>query len=221
MDWRFWGPLLVSIATLFVAIWSGLLQQRALAAMSIRNRKQVTVKQLTGPYVAMVVLLVLAWLPYFWLPIYVAQEPLLTGWGTSTGDAVGGTCQGTVNGPRLRSYADKYSVILVCGLSSSRVDRVTDAFATVSPPFTIENRFIPIQSPLGALTMRAIQSVVDPALLASGGPVEAHAPLWYEVAIVPKNTDLSRVQSLADVERVGGQHFPDEYRGAFTTIRVK
>lgn len=143
----------------------------------------------------------------------IEPEDIIQGWSGGSLDV----CGAEVNGERIASLARTHDAILMCGLRRPDVDRVTDSSGvSISQRFSIEPKFsitMPISSAMDA-EMTSIAAKLPRPDVPVGTPLRLGVQLWYEIALVPKQLDLSVIRSLADVERFGGLRFPEQGRGS-------
>jgi hypothetical protein len=134
----------------------------------------------------------------FWT-IYHRNEqqmaPRTIEWGvltnTATHKAAG--CEVQVDTSAIASLADKYYVVLVCGVTDAAVDPLQDTRIAVSAPFTISGG---IQ---GIADMFQNQELLQIA--------QQHANIWQKVILVPQGLDVTEIKRLSDVPKLGGKLF--------------
>lgn len=108
------------------------------------------------------------------------EAEVLRGW-----ERVQNICVGHIDSSRLVSYKRGYKMYLVCGVSDSAVDRITDTRIHISPPFTITG---------GTQT---ITSEIDSARYAM---FDRYGQWWFQVVILREDLDMNRIKSIRDVE---------------------
>lgn len=107
-----------------------------------------------------------------------------TVWGIA-GDA---GCTGTVATSRLQNFSAEYEMAMICVLVDPSVDKLKSTMIAKTSLFVIADTdmFAPFS---GEVAVRA------------KGPVNA----YHALAILPKNTDMEKITSLADVQKYKGR----------------
>lgn len=136
MDYKFWIPLLVNVVGLFLMYRQMQLHAQAFPQAN-RNLGPWPVLAPYWPMLVMGIVMVGAWLPYFFRPssdggTSPIAQPILVGWGTP-----GPVCGATLNATPLMAYHDKYNVAVACGLNDPTRDKFEDPRITISSTFTI------------------------------------------------------------------------------------
>jgi len=183
------------IATFWDLLWRLVTANAAAGPMNIsRARAWFTSVLLLGS----LVLSVLGFLSIYensqegMFPHTLAWGPLSDKDGNITGCAV------ATDTTPIKSWADKYWVVLVSGISDASVDQVEDTRIAISNPFNITGG-----------TQEIVDNFKDPKLLAAFRNTPAHnVSQWQRVIVVRKGTDLDEIKRLSDVPRFGGKLFP-------------
>ena len=128
-------------------------------------------------------------------------------------------CHAAISGARLATFAERFSAVLICGITRPNTDRLTDTSITVSNPFSIEPVFV-IGVPSSPSMKGVLARFPRPVNIPRGARLSMQLVTWYEIALVPKGLDLVAVHSLADIERVGGKRFPEEGRTLVAPIEM-
>ena len=121
-----------------------------------------------------------------------ASVPRIVQWGVGNKH-----CTVVADTSPIMNLADKYSIVLACGVVDPTVDLVEDKRILLSGPFNIYGN---------AQAMSAGSNPEFDTYMESfkpGSPVS----MWQKVFIVLKGTDLSKVHELSDVPRLGGKLF--------------
>lgn len=119
-------------------------------------------------------------------------------------------CNALVDVAQLISYKDKYSVVLVCGLPDSTIDRLEDTRITVTKPFSIRlGDPVVMSAPYSESMLIEMKARFDQQLrglsLKKGETVTFLFSKWSEIVLVPTGTNMSAIQRLSDIPRVGGK----------------
>lgn len=135
------------------------------------------------------------------------QVQVIVGIGTP-----GQLCSAVVNGVGLMEYAEKYNLVVVCGIADSAVDKYEDTRITVSTARTLSPPFqnnIEVSTPYSEKMGKAVKEIKDNILKNIPAPgrskLEVTVPVWYEVAVVPKGVSPTEVTRLSDVHKYGGK----------------
>lgn len=129
---------------------------------------------------------------------------------TAWGNADIGACRESVNGAALTEYAEKYDVVIICGVVDSRVDKFSDHAISVSSSYSIHDSIIEILFDTSDSMKAAAKKLTDEQLKGlpqppkKGTAVGITIPIWYEVTVMPKGSDLTNIKQLSDVPRYGG-----------------
>jgi len=113
----------------------------------------------------------------------------------ASGKVIG--CQVVVDTSLIISLADKYDVVLVCGIPDPSIDELEDSRIAVGRPFNIS----------GGLQHMA-DVFTNPELVSAVSSAGSNLSVWQRVVVVPKGTDLSEIKRLSDVPRFGGKLYP-------------
>jgi hypothetical protein len=140
----------------------------------------------------------------------VPGNPVLLGWGGPTP-----FCNAQVNGLRLVELRDKYAVAVVCGLPQDGVDRFEDKKITVSSLYTISAEPILSHTAYSVEMAQHVKGETEKFLKLNGmsempAGMTVNIPQWYEVVVLPKQTDISDIYRLSDVTRYGGKILSQE-----------
>lgn len=153
-------------------------------------------------------------------PTQSDADDLIQEWSGGTLDL----CQITVNGSsRLKQYRGEFNAVMLCGLRVPRRDRLNDEAVSVSTVQSIDERFqlfAPVSEPMKAL-IESVEANTPRPNVPTGTKLAISIGLWYEVALLPKSSDLRLLRTLSDVERLGGRLFTDEGRGTVIQKAVK
>ena len=184
------------IATFFDLIWK-LISAKGISGPIAISRARVW-------FTALLVLgsLILS-IAGFWTMYTKNQQqmiPRTMQWGAvpdASGHSVGG-CEVITDTSLIVSFADKYYVVLVCGITDPSVDQLEDTRIAVSKPFNI----------LGG-PQQIVNRFVNPDLIAQiKAAGSASVGVWQRVVLIPKEADPTKIQRLSDVPRFGGKLFP-------------
>ncbi len=181
------------------------------------------------PYMVISVILVVlmtggfGW--YVWPTPQTSQSPpienmrgphALIGWGADEQ-----TCNGTVDGKQLAQYADQYDVVILTGIDRVGVDPFTDQGITVSAKYALYPDDISIvtriSDPMRAVITSAFSSAPKPT---TETQVEITFSIWYQLVLLPKMAETSRVKSLADLAVIRGKILNNEKRHMLITVRA-
>jgi hypothetical protein len=211
MDYKFWIPLCVSLASLYFSH-----RQIQLQMTAIQDRRKLvkpTGLKLYWPMLTMAALVALAWLPYVvakpdpFAHVNVTT-PVLQGWGG--GDPR--QCNATVNTASLMPYANSHRFVLVCGVGSTMVDRYEDTRIIVSPAFKILTGTIPVSIPYSEAFIETMRVELGRAGIPLRSQEEMDASqagpavgVWHDVVIIPNSVDPSDIRRISDVTRLGGK----------------
>jgi hypothetical protein len=127
---------------------------------------------------------------------------VLPGWGGDLTD-----CWGTVDTSRLVGFKNRYRIVLLCGITNSRVDPFEDDQIAISEPFTITGQQTTIETSNGNL-----QKEVDKILPGTG------SSLWHGIALLPSSVQISELKRPSDLERRGGIFVTDPKVGGFPQV---
>jgi hypothetical protein len=105
-----------------------------------------------------------------------------------------------VTQPLRSSFRKDYNVVLVCGVSDPSVDALEDERITFSSPFNISGQTVRIAAPFST----AMRNMLSP-------PRGQIVSFWFEVIVIPKNADRSRLKRLSDVPKHGGKIIRQQY----------
>jgi hypothetical protein len=122
------------------------------------------------------------------------------------------TCNATINGSALTPYQNDYRVSVICAINDPTLDRSENRLLAISKPFAIQEGRIAISTPYSKEMMDHILLHLTTAEtgIPKGTVAEEIFPLWYQVALLPKNgCDGSDVHRLSDVPRCGGMLLPE------------
>lgn len=125
--------------------------------------------------------------------------PLIQGWGVTTPFQ----CIATVTASMLMPWREKYDFVVVCGYNDPTQDMVETTQIGVSPRFTIRPDSISVKFPVSRdmLEAREKKKKASPKGLSA---------IWYQVALLPKGTDVSNIKHLSDIPRYGGVFTSDD-----------
>jgi hypothetical protein len=150
-----------------------------------------------------------------------ALPQIITQWG---GDQQG--CNAQIDASRLGSFKSKYRVILICGISDSKIDSQEDTRIAVSSPFNIISApsSLVIYTPLGPMS-DAIKSAPQTQAIQNGQNgqpnqqvIAQQITMWHSVALIPVDGDVSEIKRVSDVERHGGRIIAEPPAGGFGNL---
>jgi hypothetical protein len=142
---------------------------------------------------------------------------IIRAWGADPREG----CSSSVAGQLLEEYADQYDVIIACGIESASIDQFADTAITVSSKYTIRPSDIPIETPVSDSMKKAVLAKIGQIPRVSNTNVNVQIRVWYQVAVIPKNLDLTRVQRLSDVSAQGGRVLVKEGRAVIVNIPLR
>ena len=143
------------------------------------------------PVFAMMLTVVVCWIPYF-IPPSVRAVPRTLQWGKTEKN-----CYVTADTSPIVQSSDKYSIVLACGIVDPTIDILEDKRIILSGPFGISGA---AQAMAAAFTPE-FQKYMDS--FGAGAPIS----LWQALFLIPKGTDLTRIHELSDVPSFGGKLF--------------
>jgi hypothetical protein len=143
-------------------------------------------------------------------------RPVMKKWGGTTS-----TCTAMIDGELLMKYSEKYDAAIACGFSVPSVDRLKDTGITVTPPFAIRPRDIPVETNVSTAMINAYK-VVEPRfpIVDINGVKNREVHLWYEVFLLPKNLGIEQIHKLGDVQKVGGMLLTNEAKGVDLMLKI-
>jgi len=144
------------------------------------------------------------------------QQPptqrIIQGWGALDPS----TCRANLSMEPLRPFAEKYDVVLICGLTDPKVDKFEDQRISSSPAYTIHPGTVDILFPSSAAMLDAVQKIKAetvknlPTPPKKGVVLAIPVPMWYEVVLIVKGTNLGEIRKLSDIPRYGGKILSQE-----------
>lgn len=99
-------------------------------------------------------------------------------------------CNVTVDTGKLKNKAKEYDLLLVCGIADDRVDFMRDKAVNISTPRSITIPQVRIESQLTTQQWSERFS--------------KQSTWWFQMALIPKNTDPASYANLEEIEKVGG-----------------
>jgi len=122
-------------------------------------------------------------------------------------------CVADIDTSKLGSFEGGFNIALLCGLTRTNVDRVTDRAISKSPALTIDSqRPLHIEAPLGREYLNVLISIVkstpdgfEATPLPPGISPVLSMSIWHELVLLPKGITTESILSLSDVDRVGGR----------------
>jgi hypothetical protein len=128
-------------------------------------------------------------------------------WGTQPPTT---QCTAAINGSQLMQWKEEYHVVLVCGFGDPTKDRLEDARITISRPFTVSDGAISISAPYSSAMIDGLRETAAPVFKATPKANAVEIYLWFRIALIRKDSDLSNIHRLSDVARNGGQLIDQE-----------
>jgi hypothetical protein len=138
--------------------------------------------------------------------IFTHQIQVITGIGTT-----GLVCNAEINGLGVVEYAEKYNLVVVCGISDPTADKYEDSRITVSsartisPPFQSMDVATPYSENMGEAVKKIKENVLKNVSEPQRSKLEVTVPVWYEVAVLPKGISPAAVTRLSDIHKYGGK----------------
>jgi hypothetical protein len=142
-----------------------------------------------------------------YVPTPIAKPRIIVGWGPP-----GPNCGFVIDAAPLVIFADKNNVAMVCGMSDATRDKYEDERITVSSPFTIQPQMLSISAPYSALMADAVNKARENTPTPTRDKSNVAVPIWYEVVVIPKGTNLSDIHKLSDIPRYGGEILSQDAR---------
>jgi hypothetical protein len=142
----------------------------------------------------------------FMTTIVAHQVQVITGIGTT-----GQVCSAEINGLGLVEYAEKYNLVVVCGIADPTADKYEDSRITVStartisPPFQSVDVATPYSENMGGAVKKIRENVLKSVSEPQRSKLEVTVPVWYEVAVLPKGVSPTGVTRLSDIHKYGGK----------------
>jgi hypothetical protein len=205
-DWKFLIPFGISI----VALW---LQYRQTQLATVALRKQKPGKNTPSPpywtqrwpLLVMMVLTVLVWIPYFLSQEVPARTNVIKTWGVVEDDV----CSVVLDAAELESYIPGYSIAMVCGIADNDIDIMKDTAISFSPTYTLVGvHNLELRARPSERMRSKAKSIAEVVAQRKGTPLTPKSSLactvWFVAFLVPKNFDITRLNTLNDIESNGG-----------------
>jgi hypothetical protein len=129
-------------------------------------------------------------------------------------------CMVTVNGASLMAFRRDYRVVMLCGTGRDDRDRLSDRAITVSDAFAIDPHDFVIEEAVSGPMRVLLADLAAKASRPTPDPGRLHEEaLWYELALLPESVNPLAVDTVADVERLGGRRLLTGPRWTVIAIR--
>ncbi len=145
----------------------------------------------------------------------IRNGSVILSWGGGVPEA----CGAVLNRAPLARYADRYDLVVACGLAMNNIDRFTDPAITLSGKYSLRDTSqISLRMPASSAMTSALLKFANTEAAKVPPPLRSkvlgvQVTVWYEVILIPTDVLVSDIHTLDDVHQLGGQLLPNEGRG--------